>query len=64
MKPSNHLTITMPDLAPETAYAFMCWLECLTHEVSLHYHDEIRREIIRQEQDHAGEEDFNDPIPF
>ncbi len=55
----------MPDLTPEAAYAFMCRLECLTHEVSLHYHDEIRSEIIRQEQDQAGEQqDFNEPIPF
>ncbi len=72
MKPDQPLTINMPTLTPQAAYALLEWLECLIDDVGFIYCDEIRSEIQRQEyeeeemrkelQEIDGE--FDDPIPF
>ncbi len=62
MKSKRSVNIMMPDLSQQAAYALVCWLECLTHEVSLYYSDEIRSELSRR--DNEADEDFDDTMPF
>ncbi len=63
MKPKPTLSITLPDLSPQAAYALVCWLEGFTHEVSLYYSDEVRSELNRRDREH--DEAFDDEtIPF
>lgn len=59
---SHKLNITLPDLPPQAAFALVCWLECITHEVSLYYSDEVRSEL--QRQDNEAAEDVDNTIPF
>jgi len=72
MKATRQLTLNMPPLMPDAAYALVEWLENLTHEVSVIYSDELQSEIqrleneeeaVKKEIDELGDE-FNDPIPF
>lgn len=58
-----YLRITMPNLSQQAAYELVCWLEGLTHGVSLYYSDEIRSEL--QQRDDEAQESFDDTtIPF
>jgi hypothetical protein len=39
---NEKISITMPDLSPEAAYALADWIATIAHEVDLHYGDHIR----------------------
>ena len=76
MKTKHPITLYLPDLPPEAAYALSGLMEDLIHQVDLYYADEIRtliqmRDCEAEEVDEIEqglraqqELDLNDPIPF